>query len=61
IAKEKTEKTYNNSQIGNSWISFYLNEPRTIRNKDWNKLEKYFIIPKDLKEIDKKKVKLVEV
>lgn len=58
IAKEKTEKTHNNSQIGNNWISFYLNEPRTIRNKDWNDLEKYFNIPKDLKEIDQKKIEL---
>jgi site-specific DNA-methyltransferase (adenine-specific) len=59
IAKEKIEKTHNNSQIGDSWISFYLNEPRTIRNKDWNELKKYFNIPEDLREIDNTKITLI--
>ena len=59
IAKEKIEKTHNDSQIGDSWISFYLNEPRTIRNQDWSELKKYFHIPEDLREIDKTKIKLI--
>ena len=58
MTKEKLKSIKNDSKIGDSWISFYLNEPRTIRNKDWNDLEKYFYIPKDLKEIDHKKIKL---
>ncbi len=59
ITKEKLKNIQDDSKIGNSWISFYLNEPRTIRNTDWKNVEKYFFIPKDLKEIDKVKISLL--
>jgi site-specific DNA-methyltransferase (adenine-specific) len=58
MTKEKLKNIQDNSKIGYNRVSFYLNEPRTIRNKDWNNLEKYFNIPKDLKEIDHKKIEL---
>jgi len=59
IAKEKIKNISDDSKIGDFWISFYLKEPRTIRNKDWKNLSKYFIIPKDLREIDFQKIKLL--
>ena len=59
IAKDKIDDVQTNSRIGDSWISFYLNEPRTIRNVDWNELKKYFNIPKNSREIDKVKISLL--
>lgn len=59
IAKGKINTISDDSKIGDFWLSFYLNEPRTIRNKDWKELEQYFIVPKDLKEIDKVKISLL--
>ncbi len=58
IALNKVSSIHHESSIGKSLVSFYLDEPRTIRNEDWNELKKYFIIPNDLKEIDHKKIKL---
>ena len=59
ITKEKLKSIKDDSKIGYSWLSFYLNEPRTIRNQDWNELKKYFNIPEDLREIDKTKITLI--
>ena len=58
-ANEKLRNNADDSRIGDSWISFYLNEPRTIRNVDWNELKKYFNIPKNSREIDKVKISLL--
>ena len=59
MTKEKLKNIQDDSKIGDSWLSFYLNEPRTIRNKDWDYLKKYFNIPEDLREIDKVKISLL--
>lgn len=48
------------SQIGGIWVSFYLNEIATIRDKDWEKLSQYFTIPKDIKKVDFKKIELAK-
>ena len=58
IANEKVNNITDDTKIGDCWISFYLDEPRTIRNVDWENLSKYFIIPEDLREIDFQKIKL---
>lgn len=52
ITKKKLKKEKSNSKIGNIWVSHYLNKVATLRNKDWEDLEKYFYIPKNIKEID---------
>jgi len=57
ITKSKLYKESLKSKIGNIWVSFYLKEVVTIRDKDWNKLLEYFNIPKNIKEIDFKKIK----
>jgi len=58
ITKEKLKNIHDDSKIGDSWLSFYLNEPRTIRNKDWDIIKEYFSIPIDLRDIDKEKITL---
>ena len=58
IASEKVNDISDDSKIGDWWIGFYLDEPRTIRNVDWENLSEYFIIPEDLREIDFQKIKL---
>jgi len=58
ISKRKLEATEPNFKLGNSWVSFYLNDVVTIRDNDWNELKEYFIIPKPMKTIDFKKIVL---
>ena len=57
ITKNKLSKELANSKVDDIWVSFYLNEIVTIRDKDWEKLESYFSIPKNIKDIDFIKIK----
>jgi len=52
ITKKKLEKEESNSKINNIWLSFFIREPITIRDKDWNELSKYFVFPTNMKKID---------
>lgn len=47
------------SKIDKYWVSFYLNEIISLREDDWNFLKNFFEIPKDIKSIDTKKIKLI--
>ncbi len=58
ISKKKLEAVESNYKLGESWVSFYLNDVITIRNNDWEKLKKYFIIPEPMRTIDFKKTTL---
>ncbi|PXF51687.1 MAG: restriction endonuclease [Candidatus Methanophagaceae archaeon] len=58
ITKNKLSKELSNSKIGDSWVSFYLDEIVTIRDGDWEKLAQYFFIPENVKDIDFRKIKL---
>ena len=58
IANKKVESEKSVSKIGKSWVSFYLNEIITLRDKDWNDIKNYFIIPKHIEDIDKQKIVL---
>jgi len=58
ITKNKLKKESPNSKIGDVWVSFYLGKIVTIRDIDWEKLSKYFIIPEDVKNIDFREIKL---
>ena len=60
ISNKKLEETMPDSKVGNSWVSFYLNDVVTIRNKDWENLKSYFEIPDPLKNVDFCKIKLKE-
>jgi len=57
ITKDKLSKESPNVKVGNIWVSFYLGEIITIRDKDWEKLSQYFDIPENMKDIDFTKVK----
>jgi site-specific DNA-methyltransferase (adenine-specific) len=52
ITKDKLKQEEPSSKLGDSWVSFYLDEVVTLRNDDWTKLKEYFIIPNKPEEID---------
>ena len=58
ITKNKLSKEKANSKIGNVWVSFYLDEIITIRDRDWEKIKPYFFIPDNIKNIEFTKIKL---
>ena len=60
IAKDNLDKVKPDSKINDIWVSFYLGEIKTIRDKDWDVLSENFEIPENLKEIDFKKIRLKE-
>ena len=57
ISEDKLSKESSNSKIGDIWVSFYLNDLATIRDIDWVKLAKYFLIPENGKDVDFTKIK----
>lgn len=60
ISQQKLEITESNYKLGESWVSFYLNDVITIRDKDWDHLKKYFYIPNPIRNIDFERVKLID-
>ncbi len=58
ISQKKLAQEESNSKINAVWLSFFLGEPITIRDKDWLQLEKYFVIPDNIKEIEHSKITL---
>ncbi|PAF42925.1 site-specific DNA-methyltransferase [Helicobacter sp. 11S03491-1] len=60
IARKKIDSEIFLSKVGGYWVSFYLGEIITLRECDWNNLKKYFLIPEDIKEIDKQKINLIK-
>lgn len=60
ISEANLEKIKADSKVDKTWVSFYLGEIRTLRNKDWNALSTHFEIPKNPKDIDFTKIKLMK-
>lgn len=60
ITRDKLSKESSNSEIDGIWVSLYLDEVVTIRDKDWEKLADHFLIPKNVKDVDFAKIKLKE-
>jgi site-specific DNA-methyltransferase (adenine-specific) len=58
FSKEKLNFVEPNYKLGDSYVSFYLKEVVTIRNKDWENISEYFIIPAPMRTIDFDKTKL---
>lgn len=52
ITRNKLSKETSNSKVGDVWVSFYLDEIVTIRDKDWIKLAQHSLIPENIKNID---------
>ena len=57
ITKKKLRST-KPTKINGCYVSIYLGKIITIRDKDWGKIKKAFIIPSDPKEVEKNEVKL---
>ncbi|MDD4923391.1 MAG: site-specific DNA-methyltransferase [Dehalococcoidales bacterium] len=53
ISENKLKQEESNSKIDDIWVSFFLRDIVTIRDKDWDKLSKTFIIPENIANIDK--------
>jgi len=45
IAEKKIWGVHADSKIGDIWVSKYLNGIATIRDKDWDRLKEYFLVP----------------
>ncbi len=52
ITEHKLLQETGHSKLGNYWVSFYLNQVITLRNKDWDHLSQYYSIPNKIEEID---------
>lgn len=57
IAQDKLAQENLHSKIGDMWVSFYRGDIVTLRDTDWERIEPYFVIPKDIKQIDSEKIK----
>lgn len=58
ISQQNLKNVQPNSKIQHTWVSFYLQEIRTIRDIDWKILAQYFHIPNNPKDIDSTKIQL---
>jgi len=52
ITRQKLEQEKSMSKIGERWVSFYLDEVVTLRDKDWDYLKDFYYIPSNPEEID---------
>jgi len=57
IIKKKLEATQP-TKINDCYVSVYLGKIITIRDKDWEKIKSAFEIPGDIREVEKKEIKL---
>lgn len=60
ISKQKLEREQVQSKLGSCWVSYYLDNIITLRDKDWSELKQYFSIPNDMREIDNCKIELID-
>lgn len=56
ISTKKLNATAPISKLGESWVSFYLNNVITIRDADWEQLRNHYAIPKVARDIESKKI-----
>ncbi len=59
ITNEKLSFEKELSMVGAIWVSFYLKEVVTIRDKDWEFLSAYFIVPELKKRLERQKIQLL--
>lgn len=52
IASDHLAKTFPHSHLNGIWVSTYLDNIVTIRDKDWLALQEQFIIPEHIQQID---------
>ena len=56
ITEEHLAQEAQNSKLGDVWVSFYLNDIATIRDKDWDRLAECYQIPEPRETIDYQKI-----
>jgi len=56
ISTKKLDTTSPISKLGNSWVSFHLNNVITIRDTDWEQLKSHYVIPKVARDIESKRI-----
>jgi site-specific DNA-methyltransferase (adenine-specific) len=52
ISENKLSQEESDSKIGSIWVSCHLNEIVTLRDKDWEELAQYYILPESAEDID---------
>jgi|YNPBryantNP2012_1023418.scaffolds.fasta_scaffold10730_2 site-specific DNA-methyltransferase (adenine-specific) len=52
ISEEKLRQEKPNSKIGNTWVSFFLDEIVTLRDVDWQAISQHYVIPENAEDID---------
>lgn len=52
IAKSKLAQESTCSKLGDWWVSFYLGEIVTLRDKDWQYLQEFFRLPTKHEDVD---------
>lgn len=56
IAQIKLNEEGANSKIGSIWVSYFLDDLVTIRDRDWEELSQYYFIPQPINKIDHTKI-----
>ncbi|MBN2356136.1 site-specific DNA-methyltransferase [candidate division KSB1 bacterium] len=56
ISSNKLQIEQTKSKIGNAFISIFIDSIVTLRDKDWNQIEKNYFIPKNKKLIDSNRI-----
>lgn len=59
-SNHKLEMENSDSKIGDIWISFFINNIVTLRNKDWSQISENYLIPENMKNIDHTKVDFID-
>jgi site-specific DNA-methyltransferase (adenine-specific) len=60
IANRRLTYEKPNSKLGDFWISFFLKDIVSLRNKDWEEIAKNYILPNNNREIDHTKIEFIE-
>src|SRR3989338_6709004 len=60
ISEANLKKVKAESKIDKAWVSFYLGDVKTLRDKDWDQLSNYFEIPNNPEDVDFTKIKLIK-
>ncbi len=58
IAKNKLLQENFRSKLGVYWVSFYLDQLATLRDKDWNHLKEFYHMPSKIEHIDHTRIAL---
>lgn len=58
ISISKLQQEQSDSKIDDIWVSAFIDEVTTIRDKDWDSLSKHYTLPENAKDIDKTRIRL---